>query len=325
MKKPMWAYVSNQFLNSTKKSFRKALKLSYEHDKALYQKTIDFPAEPKWGVVYARYHVEHLAYDAAYNKWKASGGNLMGDTQALKDLLKVIPRMLDKWLSAIIPVYDRTTAKFKALFPNGRTPFEVGSYFLRITAVKTLSTTMGTDSGLAPAKTLVDADFVLLEGALGEKTGEKTSKKSLSDALEVARVSAMIMIYRDLGFLIDAFGATPAIIETVFDLETLRNTIQSLFTKTMATTESYSITKNTFKAGEELRLKIADAGNPTDGATIYLASTLGGIDSTGITVLNNAERKFDPIEFKVDLATHPFLTLVTTANLTILKTAVELY
>ena len=324
MKKP-WSFVINPFLNATKDSLRKAYKLSVAHDNYLFQKKTNDPTDPDWATLYARYHALHVAFAVAYSEWKSSGGSLTGVTKSLKDLFKLVPQMLDQWIAIIIPIYNRSTAKFLAFFPKGRTPFEKGSIEDRIAAVKTLSTTIGADTSIAPAKVLIDAAYLSLSNARNTQEGGKFNKKTSSDAVETAKVGAMNGQYRDLGFLTDKYFETPLKIEPFFDLETLRNSIQSLFTKKMATTETYHLTKNTFKAGEELRLKIADAGNPTDGATIYLASTLGGIDSTGITVLNNAERKFDPIEFKVDLATHPFLTLVTTANLTILKTAVELY
>jgi len=325
MKKPIWSFLNNQFLNSTKKSYRKALKLSIAHDKSLLQKTIDFPLEPKWGIVYVRYHVEHLAFYTAYSNWKASGGSLTGDTQTLRELLKSIPVMFDRWLSAVTPVYNRTSAKFKALFPQGRTPFEHGKIDDKITAINTLSIAMEPDSALAAAKLLVDEDYVALDKARGSQEGIKSSQKSLSETLEAARVSAMIMQYRDIGYLIDNFTNFPKSIESVFDLQTLRSSIQSLFTKTMGTTETYSLTKNTFIATDEIRAKVSKVATATDSVTLYLGSTLGGIDSVGIKILNNAEDKFTAAEFKVDLTINTFLTAVTNGNIESVKLAVELY
>ena len=320
-----WQFSNNQFLNVTKKNYRKALKLSSAHDKYLFKKTTDFPADPDWATLYERYHPVHLAYMAAYTNWKASGGNLSGDTQSLNDLLKLIPKKLDHWIALIIPVYDRATAQFKKFFPQGRTPFEVGRIDDKITAVKSLSTTIGADVTIAPAKVLVDAAYAELDGARSTQEGGKSSKKTLSEAVEAGRVSAMTMQYRDAGFLINKYADTPQSIESVFDLLTLRENLQSFFTRKMKPTENSPLTKNTFAADDDIRAKVADAGSSTDKVTLYLGSTLGGIDSTGITVFNNAGVKFAASAFNVDLTVNTFLTAVTNGNIETVKLAVELY
>lgn len=324
MKRP-WSFAVNPFYNATKKSLRKAYKMSVAHDNYLFQKKTSDPTDPDWTTLYGRYHPLHIAFSVAYTNWKSGGGSLMGVTKSLKDLFKLVPQMLDQWIAIIIPIYNKASAKYLAFFPNGRTPFERGSAEDRIAAIKTLSTTIGADISIAPAKTQIDAAYADLSGARNMQEGGKFNKKSLSEIVETAKKGAMNGQYRDLGFLTDKYYETPSKIEPFFDLDTLRSTVQSIFTKTMGQTETYSLTKNAFKSGEELRLKVADAGNLTDSATIYLASTLGGIDSTGITVLNKGELKFDPIEFDVDLLTHTFLTVVTNGNINSLKLAVELY
>ena len=325
MKKTIWYFATNQFINATKKSLRKAMKLSIAHDYFLLKKTTDFPLDPDWALLYARYHPRHVAYQLAYTNWKSSGGNLSGDTQTLASLLKLIPIKLDQWIAHILPVYDKASARFRAFFPLGRTPFEKGQIDVRIEAVNTLSNTIGADASIHAAKVMIDATLVDLNAARGAQAGGKSSKKSLSEAVEAARVDAMNMQYADTGFLINKFYETPRSIEALFDLQTLRTSIQSLFTRTMGTTEIYSLTKNTFAATDEIRGKVADAANPTDHVTLYLASTLGGIDSTGIDFINNTELKFAASEFMVDLATHTFLTAVTDGNITSVKLAVELY
>ncbi len=325
MKKVYWYLSNNQFKNVTKKSLRKAYKLSLFHDRNLFQKTIDFPLDADWAMLYARYHSEHLAYVVAYTNWKASGGSLSGNTQTLNELFALIPKMLDKWVSMILPIYDRASAKFKSFFPLGHKPFQKGSIDERIVAISTLSTTIGTDVSLASVKTVIDADHLSFVAARDTQEGGKTSKKSLSEAVEAARVDIMDLQYGDAGFLINKFFKTPKSIESVFDLQTLKETMQSYFTKTMKTSETYSLTKNTFAATDEIRGKVADAANPTDKVTLYLGSTLGGIDSPSIDIINNTDYKFAASEFLVDLASHTFLTAVTDGNITNVKLAVELY
>ena len=325
MKKPIWNFSTNQFLNATKKNFCKAMKLSRAHDSYLLQKKTDFPLDPDWILLYDRYHIEHLAFQVAYTNWKSSGGNLSGDTKTVTDLLKKLPVLLDLWMSTIMLVYNKASAKFKALFPQGRSPFEKGAIDVRIDAIKKLSNTIGTDASIADAKTLIDATLAEIDTARGAQEGEKSSKKSLSKAVETARVNAMGMQLADTGFLLNKYYKTPRAIEDVFDLHTLRNRLKSFFILKMKTTETSEITKNTFVATDELRGRVDKASNLTDKVTLYLASTPGGIDSPGIPFMNNTSRKVEVSEFLVDLDTHVYLTAVTDGNSEIVNLAVELY
>ena len=320
-----WQYAVNQFLNATKKNFRKALILSTAHDAYLLKKMTDTPGDPDWALLYNRYHPKHIAYRLAYNNWVASGGSLSGDTLSLTELFKLIPAKLDKWIGMIIIVYAKASAQYKKLFPQGRKPFEQGKTDVRISAIETLSTSIGADVALAPVKTLVDAAYVEIDTARTTQGGGKSTKKANSEAVEEARSAVMIMQYADMGFLINKYPATPNVIVSLFDLQTLRNNVQSLFTHKMKPTENCQLCVNTFKATDAIRAKFADAGNLTDQVTIYLASTPGGIDSTGIVILNNAEFKFEASQFVVDLATHTFLTAVTNGNSDAIMLTVELY
>ena len=282
MKRVFWSFSNNQFSNATKNSFRKAYKMSRAHDTNLHQKTIDDPTDPNWAEMYAIYHPLHLALVAAYTSWKAGGGSLSGQTKALYDLLALLPKMIDQWMSLILPVYNRTSAKFKSFFPLGHKPFTKGAIEERIVAIQTLSTTIGDDTALIAAKTMIDADHLTVVTARNLQGGGKSSKISLKDTLETARVAAMDMLYCDTGKLIVKYFKTPLNIEPLFDLQTLRETMQSVFTRKMKTTETSEITKNTFVIGDELRGKVSDAGNLIDKVILYLASTPGGIDSTGV-------------------------------------------
>ena len=325
MKKPIWFYASNQFLNSTKKNYRKALKLSLAHDKVLLKKMTDNPLDPDWTLLYNRYHPLHTFYFTTYTNWKASGGTSSGDTMTLNILLKLIPKKLDQWIASILPIYDKATAKFKSFFPQGRTPFETGKIDDKITAIKTLSTTLNGDVTMEPTKHMIDTAYNELDAARGNQAGGKLTKTTNSDEVEKGRILVMDMQLADTGFLINKYYTNPRMIEPFFDLLTLRSSLQSYFTRKMATTENSPLTKNTFTDTDEIRGKVAKVGNDTDKVTLYLGSTLGGIDSTGIDFMNNTEHKFTAAEFKVDLTTNTFLTAVTDGNITSVKLAVELY
>ena len=324
-RKKLWIFAINPFRNSTRKSFRKALKLSIAHDSYLYTKMINFPLDDDWVFLYNRYHPKHIAYRTAYSIWASSGGNLSGNTQMVKDLFKQIPAKLEQWIAAIIPVYAKASANFLKLFPLGRDPFEHGKIDSKITAIKTLSVSMKDDVALIPAKVMVDEAYAELDDARSDQEGGKMSKKSNSMGLDKARGWIMDIQYADMGFLINKYYLTPKSIQAFFDLQTLRSNIQSYFTHKMHTTETYSITKNTFVVKDELCAKVGKAKNDTDIVTLYLASTLGGTDSTGITIKTHEKLIITASQFNVDLEKHTFLTAVTNNNLEAVKFAVELY
>ena len=325
MKKLIWSFASNQFAISTKKNYRKALKLSLAHDKVLLKKMTDNTLDPDWAFLYNRYHPLHLIYFTAYTNWKASGGTSSGDTMTLNILISLIPKKLDQWIASILPIYDKATAKFKSFFPQGRSPFETGKIDDKITAIKTLSTTLNGDVAMEPTKHMIDTAYNELDAARGTQAGGKLTKTTNSDEVEKGRILVMDMQLADTGFLLNKYYATPRMIEPFFDLLTLRSSLQSYFTRKMGLTENSPLTKNTFTDTDEIRGKVSKVATATDGVTLYLGSTLGGIDSEGITILNNAELKFPASDFKVDLTTNTFLTAVTDGNTVPVKLAVELY
>jgi len=324
-KNKKWNYSDNQFLNATKGSFRKALKLSTAHDNYLFQMTVDFPLDTDWATMYARYHPLHLAYKLAYNAWVAAGGTLSGKTLSLSQLMKLIPGKLDIWIGMTILVHAKISARFKELFAKLRIPFEKGKTEMKIGAIETLSINIGAEVALAPLKVLVDAAFTEIDTARNTQLSGKTGKVNTRITLEAARVSTMGTQFADAGILMNKFWNDLPKIETVFDLQTLRNKMQTLFKRKMKTTETSQIVTTTFVAGDEIRGKVKQVANLTDKVTLYLGSTAGGIDSTPVIIFNNHELKFAVTAFAVDLNTHRFLTAVTTGNLLIVELQIELY
>jgi len=61
--KKLWQYLVNQFLNSTKKNYKKAVKLSNYHDADLNAKKA---TEPLLVLIYNRYHPLHVTLVTEY-------------------------------------------------------------------------------------------------------------------------------------------------------------------------------------------------------------------------------------------------------------------
>lgn len=325
MERP-WQFATNQFLNRTKNSYLLTLILSKAHDSFLLQKTIDFPADPDWATLYARYHPLHVDFSTKYNAWVNAGGSLKGKTKSLKDFFKSMVGRLDLWIGMIIVFHPKGSPRFIELFPRDRKPFTKGKIDDKINAIDTLSTAIGSEANLSATKALVDAAYTEGDGIRTTQEGAKSSKGTGSNTVETARVAAMNMQYRNTGFLVDKYFETPALIEPCFDLASLRQGVQALFTRKMQKTENSPIVTRTFEATSVMRIKVKRNYTSTDSVTLYLGSTEGGIDSTGVNVVNDHDAKIEMSDYGItDYSTHRFVTAVTTGNAAVVELMIEFY
>ena len=302
MDKP-WKYVDNQFLVSTRKSYRKALKLSNWHDSNL--NTLQ-ASEPALVPLYARYHPLHMAYKTAYATWNSAKGTQEGQTQNVKELLRQALLDLDVWDVQIQVVHAKGTVRYKELFPDGRKPFNQGNIEDRIDAFDSLAQSIGAEVALAAVKTAVDATYTALDAARDTQSGAIGGRKVKSGAVEAARVAIMDMQYRNMGVVLDAFYAQrDKMCKALFDLETLRNPEQTTFTALLAVAETRHMATRTLLPDDMIRAKLTGPGP----IKLYLASTEGGSDSTAIDLGTDEEKTFPASAFGItDYATYRHLT-----------------
>lgn len=302
MDKP-WKYVDNQFLVSTRTSYRKALKLSNWHDSNL--NTLQ-ATEPALVPLYNRYHPLHTAYVAAYSLWGSAKGTQEGQTQNVKELLKQALLDLDVWDVQIQVVHAKGTVRYKELFPDGRLPFNQGTLETRINAFDALSDAIGAEVALAAVKVLVDATYTALDTARDTQSGAKGGRKVKSGAVEAARVAIMDMQYRDMAVVLDAFYTDrETMCKALFDLETLRNPEQTTFTANLAAAEVRTMATRTLLPDDMIRAKVTGPGP----LKLYLATTEGGNDSTAIDLATDEEKTFPASDFGItDYSTHRHLT-----------------
>jgi hypothetical protein len=305
--KKIWQYLIIQFLNATKHNFKKAVKLSNYHDADLNLKKA---SEPLLVPIYNRYHLLHQALINEYNAWKSAGGMQEGQTLNLDQLLEDAVKLLPQWevdVQAAGPAFLKGTPNYVTIFPDGRKPFTTGSLDIRILAFKTLSTNMSPFVPLAALATTVMTTYTNLDGARDAQEGAKGTVKTDSGKVETARVNAMTMQWRDLGFSMDAFWDKPNYIESMFDLTTLRESRQHIFTGTLDPSENEGVLIHTFLGDDKLRLK--SNGNAT--INFYLSNVPNGTNSTPVVVGPNIELETEISAFNVpDYGTYRYLTAV---------------
>jgi hypothetical protein len=228
-----WHYLQNQFDNATDGSFRLMLTVTNDH----YAKLQAQQADADILALLNRTQPVHEGYLDQYSAWKSSEGLYKAATDATEALLEQLSSTLARqWDTAIMVQYDKGTSEHTALLPNGRIPFQQGTRDERVAAVKTLGLTLADFAPLAALKVLVD-DF---HTTLKDARDAQQSKEQLADQqrtdMETARLAIAVMQYRNLGSLIDKFGATPDQVFNYFEVSLL----QRKATDTPPTVEEFS-------------------------------------------------------------------------------------
>ena len=316
-----WQYLSNQFVNATKNSFKKAVIISRYHDSVLATAASLPTPDPDMVLLYDRYNPLHETLSLAYNSWRAQGGTQQGSTLSLAQLINLLPEKIFNWQSRVGVIYASSSAQFKTLFPNGRAPFNKGSKDLRLDAVDSLAIALGTDPALATLKVDVQAFYAQLLTARQMQIGDIATTRSDSTGLEQAILAAMKMQYRNLGLLMNKIENTESI-EVFFDLATIRERDQSVFTGTLDPEEIEEVLVHTFVAEDELRLK----NNGLAPIKFNLGSTPGATNSASITLDASEERTVTASEFGItDYHLFRYLTVTNTTSSLTTHYLVELY
>ncbi len=313
----IWHYILNQFLNATKTSFKKAVKLSNYHDAALAEAQTH---EPLLIPIYTRYHPLHQNLVQKYNEWRAAGGTQKGKTASINQLLELSIPMITNWDARVQTVYAKGSPRYIEIFPNGHSPFVADTIDNRINAFDSLSRAIGADANpvIMAVKAEVDAEFILLDGAHDTQIGAKGVKKADSNFVDAARVETLTMQYRDLGFCMDNFTTNlVAITDALFDQQTLREHQQTHFTGTVQKDETKEVLIHTFLDDDELVLEVTGEGAPgSENLTFYLGSAKSATNSSPVQVgINNGKLTITASQFNPgNWGTHRFLTAVNSSG-----------
>jgi len=317
-----WQYLDNQFYNVTKRNYKRALIISNYHDAALLAATQQTPPDPDFTLLYNRYNPLHQALVTEYTGWKNAGGQQEGSTLNVEQLFDIMAPKLDNWDIRIQVVYPKNTPRYKTIFPDGRKPFYRTGRDTRIEAINTLAQNIGPDAALTTVHAEVLAYYADLNNARDAQSGKKAGTKIGSTLLDQAREAAMLMQYRNLGFLINKMGDNTALIAPFFDVQTIRERDQRIFTGTLDPSEKEAILVHTFLADDELRLKITGDAP----ARFYLGSTNNATDSNFVEIAGNHEQTITVNQFGItNYAEHRFLTVINQSPTATTQYLVEVY
>jgi hypothetical protein len=257
--------------------------------------------------IFTRYQPVHKALVDAYAAWQAAGGTQSGQTLSLAQQMALAYAKVDDWDLNIQLKHKRSTDIYKMVLPNGRKPFYTGSTDDRINAYNTFAVALGKIADLASIATAVAATYTTLDTARSLQQGTITGTGNSSEALEAARIAAMIMMHRNLGYCIDNFNSRPAFIESLFDLENIRSHSQNHFTGNLKNGDTKEVFVHTFLADDGLHIR----SNGNGSLSVYLASSTTTTDSTAVVVPANSDKHIKIADFAAaDLGTNRHLIIV---------------
>lgn len=302
----LWHYLVNQFLVSTRTSFKKAFSLSNYHNAALLQATKDYPDDADYQMLYDRYNPVHVKFVNTYTAWDSAGGNQQSETLNVTQLLEQMTDQLDEWEPDILKVCKKKTPAYKKIFPDERKPFYRGGIDERIAAVKTLAENMGDNPKLADVKKGVLDYWKSLDEARTAQDGSKMSKGNQSSEVEACRIAAMQIQYADTGFLMNKFYLTPEKVAKFFDLTLLRDIEQSLFTGTLKAHTLKNVFVRTLAAASLLRIRNTGARD----LQVSLSNVADAMANPVIMVAAGEEKMIPVADFGVvDLHLYRYLNI----------------
>jgi hypothetical protein len=130
---------------------------------------------------------------------------------------------LPSWEGKVFYHYPKGTAAATAIFPRNRAPFQTSSYEEKVQAVRTLKEVLASYPLLADLMTDVSTKYDLLLNARNAQKQQMGLTAGYADLLEKQRQELCVMLYRNLGALMDRFGERPTDIERFFNLRLLRS------------------------------------------------------------------------------------------------------
>ncbi len=323
-----WLLALNTFRIVAKNSDENGMKQIIYHDAALKALVDAYGADTDYPVWYNRFHPLKEDANTKYNAYYTIQGAQEGKTVNVNAHIKGIQGELGlahDWFNRTAVVYKISNPpRFKSIFPDGLKPFK-GKKDKIIGALSTLSANIGADADplMEAIKAEVDAEYAIINPA---RSGQKTAIKATgisSTTLNTAINTALNMEFRNYGLAVNKYAGDvnmEAELKFPFDLDAIQNGAQKIFTLTLNNPETKDVVVRTMVFNSRLRAK-ATGGS----VKIYLATTLGGTNSTAVAITDGEPLDFIAADFGItDYGIHRFVTVVTASG-TVISFMLQLY
>lgn len=222
MAQETWHYQQNQFDNATEGSFKKMNILNADH----FGKLQALQGDPDIAALLARTTPLHDAYNLRYSRWLSAKATYKGRTSQMEEHINNLSLTKSKeWDAQIQVVHLEGTPNYIAILPDGRKPFYSGTIDDKISHLQSLAQRLVAYPALAATMNDVLAFHTTIDNARDVQQQKEELVHDASDLLETARKNIALMMYRNLGFLIDKYGSAPEMISNFWELQLLRAAI----------------------------------------------------------------------------------------------------
>ena len=315
-KKDRLKYGMNQFLTKTKKSMDKAVKLITYHAAQIAAALALSPADPDLIMMNTRTQAAATDATLKFTSFNSVEGAQAGASENVDNELALIQGAdgsARDWYNRTAAIYAKTNKpRMKAIWSQKLKPFREKKDNV-ILALHTLSMNIGADANplMIAIKAEVDAKYLILNPDRITQKSSFFNTSTSSKALKASCDSAMTIEYQNSGILMNKYPANVNYIQESFhDMELLLDKQQMVFNPTLNANETKDMAKRTLVFNSKFRC-IATSGD----VWVYLSSTVGGIDSTPVIVLNGIQNEFIASAFGItDYGLHCHITAVNQAG-----------
>lgn len=220
MNNETWHYLINTFDVTTQNSRKLMTVIAADH----LAKLSAMKSDPDIAKLYERFAPLYQAFSDSYAAWLSAKGLYKGETSRVQVMIdELSSTILKRWSVKIQNQYLEGTPDYTAILPGGRTAFLTGAKDTRITELKGLRDRLNKYPNLDDLKKEVETFMQSLEDARNRQQEAEQSVDQLSLQLEQARKDTAVMLYRNLGALIDKFGGDTRKILALYEVEQLRS------------------------------------------------------------------------------------------------------
>ena len=215
-----WQYIQNQFLNSLQNSYKATNIFAKDHVSSL----ANFKTDNDIIVLYNRTILLYDAFQTKYTAWKKAVSFYKGSTANIDTLLSnyrvsLVPR----WDIKIQSEYMASTSEYLTLIPNGRTGMYEGGKDAQIQTIRTLSESLLEYANLATLQTEVNDYYVKIEKARDTQQQREQAVQDAAVELRKSQTAICVMMYRNLGILMDKYAEDTQFITSFYQLDLIRN------------------------------------------------------------------------------------------------------
>jgi len=214
-----WIFVRNPFLLIAQKSLKKFYVVVNEHGSRLKASA----SHPDIHFLSQRFQPVGEAFKKAYRQWRISEDMQRAATLEISQLLDALSKdKLVYWDASIRAKYGSRGHEYTALMGVGKNAFRNGKKDIRIENVIALGKRLKEFAPLAALQIEVEAYGKLLKEARSKQIGSIKEKRDALQSLREQKDQTCMMLYRNVGRLMDIFYDSPRKITDFFPMELIR-------------------------------------------------------------------------------------------------------